>query len=122
MLLVSTAAHQPTDRTVSLCCQDLRPHATMSSVELYASAIQEFLQTTTESPCSAIGHAFEQLVPPELRFQVALHVLWPSMQNGKSLVSRRQDLPVEAESESGRVCDEGGPLYPSISGRHYNPL
>jgi len=62
----------------------------MSSVELYASAIQEFLQTTTESPCSAIGQAFEQLVPPELRFQVAVHILWPSMQSGKRLDERIQ--------------------------------
>jgi hypothetical protein len=77
----------------------------MSSVELYASAIQEFLQTTTESPCSAIGQAFEQLVPPELRFQVALHILWPSMQSGKRLVSWRQIPRVKAESESGRDCD-----------------
>jgi len=82
----------------------------MSSVELYASAIQEFLQTTTESPCSAIGHAFEQLVPPELRFQVALHILWPSMQSGKRLVSRRQNPRAKAESETGRDYEGGRPF------------
>ena len=92
MLLVSTAAHQPTDRPLFLRQLDIRPYATMSSVELYVSAIQEFLQTTTESPCSAIGQAFERLVPLELRFQVALHTLWPTMQNGKRLVSWRQIL------------------------------
>jgi hypothetical protein len=84
-----------------------RPYATMSSVELYASAIQEFLQTTTESPCSAIGQAFGQLVPPELRFQVALHILWPSMQSGKRLVSWRQGPHPWAKSESGRDCNGG---------------
>jgi len=90
MPLVSTPAHQHTERTLYLRQLDRQPYATMSSVELYASAIQEFLQTTTESPCSAIGQAFERLVPPELRFQVALHILWPSMHSGKRLVSWRQ--------------------------------
>lgn len=104
------AVHQPTDRNQFLRWLDFQPYATMSSVELYASAIQEFLQTTTESPCSAIGQAFEQLVPPELRFQVALHILWPSMRSGKRLVSWRQTLRAMAESESRRGCSGKGPF------------
>ena len=102
--------HQPTDRNLFLRWLDFQPYATMSSVELYASAIQEFLQTTTESSCSAIAQAFEQLVPPELRFQVALHILWPSMRSGKRLVSWRQIPRAIAESESGRGRGGKGPF------------
>ena len=83
-------------QTASFYQPPLAAKPTVQMGDTTRASVAHLLAGAVTTPCSTAAHAFVQIVPPLLRFQLALDVLMPMLDSPieVSIVAALRDYPV----------------------------